>query len=304
MEESSEGKCSPKDLINHVFLPRKLPDEESPFIAEHESRLLALFSKSIHEFIVDLRKYIANLDEGEDFRILSSLDAVDEAYQKWSHLQSQSSLDPTILQHAIQKLQPGEFLALYIRKQNAGLIIEYLANSQREAATATNPVESSGNVISISTFPASLPSKTVVTSINGCLMEYPETSVLVEKSALLLSNEFSKQISALTADMCPLAMPKSRKNNVEVVEERDVSSPVMISKLMSLALTNSKSECNLGMKRITKKVRDEVVWNNARLPFRRSGLYMTMKVALQLWLVNKTGDALGKVIYKLIIQSF
>ena len=256
----------------------------------------------MRDFIAELRGHLFRINEDDNCGIISSLEGVEAAFKKWRHLHSQCSLDPTHLQETIENLQRGEFLPLYISNQNAGLIIEYLATSQTDGCENTD--SGSENSISISTFPAALPSKTVLTSMNGCLLEYPEFSVLVERSDLLLSKEFSKQISNLSEYTCPIAMQTSCKRNIEFVEIRDVANPLLISKLMAVSLTNSKSECNSNMKRIIKKVRDEVVCKRAGVPFRRSGLYMTMKIALQLWLVNKLGDSIGKIIYKLFLQNF
>ena len=52
-----------------------------------------------------------------------------------------------------------------------------------------------------------------------------------------------------------------------------------------------------------KKHRDQVRWNNGKLPFRRSGLWMTIKVVLQMILTKRLGNV-GTVIYKLLITQF
>jgi hypothetical protein len=52
-----------------------------------------------------------------------------------------------------------------------------------------------------------------------------------------------------------------------------------------------------------KKHRDHIRWNNASEPFRRSGLWMTIKVVFQTILIKHLGD-IGTVIYKLLISHF
>ncbi|CAF4707200.1 unnamed protein product, partial [Rotaria sp. Silwood2] len=52
-----------------------------------------------------------------------------------------------------------------------------------------------------------------------------------------------------------------------------------------------------------KKHRDQIRWNNALLPFRRSGLWMTIKVVLHTILAKNLGNA-GTVVYKLLITHF
>ncbi|CAF4660036.1 unnamed protein product [Rotaria sp. Silwood2] len=53
----------------------------------------------------------------------------------------------------------------------------------------------------------------------------------------------------------------------------------------------------------TKKHRDHVRWDNALLPFRRSGLWMMMKVVLETILMKNFGN-FGNVVYKLLITYF
>ncbi|CAF4331847.1 unnamed protein product [Rotaria sp. Silwood2] len=52
-----------------------------------------------------------------------------------------------------------------------------------------------------------------------------------------------------------------------------------------------------------KKHRDQIRWNNAMTPFRRSGLWMTIKAVFQTILTKHLGP-IGNIIYKLLITDF
>jgi hypothetical protein len=52
-----------------------------------------------------------------------------------------------------------------------------------------------------------------------------------------------------------------------------------------------------------KKDRDHIRWNNALEPFRRSGLWMTIKVVFQTMLTKCLGD-IGTLLYKLLMTHF
>ena len=54
----------------------------------------------------------------------------------------------------------------------------------------------------------------------------------------------------------------------------------------------------------TKKHRDQVRWNSGSAPFRRSGLWMSIKVVLQTILTKRLGTTRGTRIYKLLIARF
>ena len=55
--------------------------------------------------------------------------------------------------------------------------------------------------------------------------------------------------------------------------------------------------------KFTKKHRDQIRWNSSRLPFRQSGLWMTMKMVFHNMLAKRFGHD-GVVIYKLMITGF
>ena len=52
---------------------------------------------------------------------------------------------------------------------------------------------------------------------------------------------------------------------------------------------------------VVKKIRDDVLWKGALLPFRRSSMWMSIKVVLQIMLSNMYEGECGKVLYKLIM---
>jgi len=111
-----------------------------------------------------------------------------------------------------------------------------------------------------------------VMSLNGNVRTiFPQFSFYVEETSFLKSQSFAEVLE----DLCnnPIVESKSytRKAGTEVVEERDVPSPRYVYEWMSSMLMGYNSNSNYP-KPVRKKMRDDVVYYNAEIPFRRSGL--------------------------------
>jgi hypothetical protein len=82
---------------------------------------------------------------------------------------------------------------------------------------------------------------------------------------------------------------------------------VYVSKWLAGLLIDERSRGTSGREvpRVLKKIRDNVVFEEATiLPFRRSGLWMSMKVVLQILLIRDHGTLNGTVLYKMILLKF
>lgn len=133
-------------------------------------------------------------------------------------------------------------------------------------------------------------------------MSFPNISVEVPFDNFVKSTSFAQQLVALDEYQYDKAMPKAKKGGIEVSETRDVADPMYVSKWLLTFLTDTNSDVVTGsyFPQIMKKIRDDVIFKGGELPYRRSGLWMTMKVALQLNLEKEFGQDIGNCIYKII----
>jgi hypothetical protein len=81
-------------------------------------------------------------------------------------------------------------------------------------------------------------------------------------------------------------------------EIRDVANPKLITDWLTLALCKQDSGEATEFPKVQKKIRDDVMWNGGLLPFRRSGLWFTAKVAMHTYLIRELGEELGKAVFK------
>ena len=190
-----------KALLPHLFLLLRLPEEESPALQE-QCALISLFA----EFL-----------KSPELLRVSQLNVARQAFGVWADIQSSGTIDPERLAAAISGLSGGGHLPLFIREQNAGLLIsaptlgtltpepsaEQVAACDRNCisaaaeASSTSKVPSENQTAVISTFPASLTTTEVMCSVAAPTFIYPATSVRVAFSWLLKSTDFAKQISCL-----------------------------------------------------------------------------------------------------------
>ena len=95
------------------------------------------------------------------------------------------------------------------------------------------------------------------------------------------------------------AAPTSRKAHSTVHETRDTTHPRYITELLTGILRSVGRPADIV--RITKRVGDDVVWNNSELPWRRSSLWLLIRVVIQTSLDQST---LGHDTYKQFMLFF
>ncbi|CAF4885953.1 unnamed protein product, partial [Rotaria sp. Silwood2] len=94
------------------------------------------------------------------------------------------------------------------------------------------------------------------------------------------------------------------KGSVQCDEIRDVPKSHYvcqwwIQKFQDIKIENNSNDSI----QFKKKHRDHIRWKKAKIPFRRSGLWLTMKVVFQMILSKRLADD-GTLIYKLLITHF
>jgi hypothetical protein len=156
------------DIIPHVFLPRKLPTSEQPKIVEIEQNILRI-----------LNAVAASHGESLDFSSIAPQTCL--MLQNWEKLQpclSSIIYEENEIGKTISSSNCKGMLAFYIRAQNAGMLL-------------SGSMEESNDNLVLSTFPASAPSTTVMSTSGDLAVAVPQQSVWIPRTTLLQSREFS-----------------------------------------------------------------------------------------------------------------
>lgn len=158
-----------------------------------------------------------------------------------------------------------DVLPLLIRKQNAAVVVRGTKNGCR-----------------FDLFQLSIPNEAVLKSKNKLLVSYPGPSIeipyhVMDDSGLIAELVcFLHQASLVAYEDC---YATTRKASTNVKETRDVLSSHHITEYLAGFLIGIGTPASIT--RIQKRISDDVIWNNAENPWRRSQLWLMIRVALQ-----------------------
>lgn len=294
--KSEKSTHTLRDMVDNVFLHRKVattPDDVQ--LAKTELCLLNALTRQIESF------------ESEIFPLV-----VQRLFSNMKKLHCIDVLDPKEISKQITSLRLGDMFGMYVREQNCGLFIHMASDDEA----------------TLSTFQASLPNEVIYgDKINGDIqvnatfmwcgenvpylqsfsmsqVDYPSRSIKVKLSTILKSEEFAKQLVDLNHTPRERAMAKVQKVGREFDEVRNARHPQYVSQWLMAAASNRSTEAIKECRVISKKMRDEIIKGDQKLPFRRSGFYIAMKVILQLGLTIQLGEERGHFLYKLTMLKF
>ena len=155
---------------------------------------------------------------------------------------------------------------MHIRAQNAALVVRRL---------------SPGDFVQFEVFEVSPQNTDVMTTMGKLLCSYPGPAIRVPTD-LFMDECFLRELSSFLVQMdadCLDSTPTTLKGGSVVVEIRETVHPRYISELLMGILGGCGQPADVD--RITKRIGDEVLWDDALKPWRRSPLWLTLKVTLQ-----------------------
>lgn len=108
--------------------------------------------------------------------------------------------------------------------------------------------------------------------------------------------ELAAALSKLDMEVISEMMPQSQKAGSKMGEIRDTASPGLVSDML-MAILASVGE-PVQAQQISKRTRDDVFWSNALLPWRRSPLWLAIRVTIQTTLCRALLSKEGHIQYK------
>lgn len=100
-----------------------------------------------------------------------------------------------------------------------------------------------------------------------------------------LCKSIAATVAKMTTQTAPGVRPLVRKNGTMATEARDTTHPGLVTDfLMSFITAHGQTK---DVQRITKHTREDVLWSNCLLPWRRSPLWLLLRVTLQLFFSRK-----------------
>ena len=155
---------------------------------------------------------------------------------------------------------------MHIRAQNAAIIIRRL---------------SSDDFVQFEVFEVSPQNTTIMSTKGKLLCSYPGPAIQVPAD-VFMDECFRRELSSFLIQMdvdCLDSAPTTSKAGSVIKEVRETADPRYISELLVGILRGCGQPAIID--RITKRIGDEVLWDNAYKPWRRSPLWLILKVSLQ-----------------------
>ncbi|KAG1725810.1 uncharacterized protein EDB91DRAFT_1061951 [Suillus paluster] len=278
MPRSSRAKCHSTAqfdlnyIINHVFFPLKLPQGSDHSLGN---------DLALSQLVVDAA--IAYSDQLPSDKLLLWMSSLKMLRNLKDSIRF-SVMSAKEVESQIIAMYNKDVLVYIIRAQNAAVVMRKL-----ESETIFESFEIS-------------PDSTAVMGAMGKLIcSYPGPAITVPDTNIdhaTFHAELANFLVRMDQDVLDAAATRKKAGST-VLEERDTTHPRYITELLTGILRGLGSIADVP--RIRKRIGDDVLWDNAKLPWRRSSLWLVIRVALQTTLER---SALGRTTYKSFILFF
>lgn len=250
-------------LYHHVFLPPKLPQSD-----DYDSELDLTLMKVCEESLASFKGLISHLHQEKIQAAISMLASMQKIH-------SDGTVREKELSNALSDvMEHGAPLSLHVRAQNAGVLVE----------------KAHGN-IQFRVFELSPTNQAAMGTIGRLRRSFPAASVSIKLEDFKqpdFQRVVANTLSTMSSDAVPGMQPKARKASQLHEEDRDTTHPGMVTELLVGFLLSVGRP--VATSTITKNTREEVRWKDTRSPWRRSPMWLLIRVALQLVLTQADGS--------------
>ncbi len=270
-------------IVNHVFMPLQLPqmDEQSDGDYSKDHALATLIAECATHYstaacqategntpsadwpaIVKMLLGIAKDHGSSDYTAACIIDRFAEMQHRGGRVGSHAILPFLTLS--------TDTMALLVRKQNAGIVFRVAED-----------------LITCEVFEVSAPNTTVMACESKLVWTFPGPTTSFPRTtfeSLTFQRELSSFIARMNCNELPGSAPHTWKAGSSPVERRDTAHPRYISDLLLsvlAALGGEKNPIVNAAHRVQKRIADDVLWNDALAPWRRSSLWLVIRVAVQ-----------------------
>lgn len=245
-------------LYHHVVLPPKLPQRDDSDAA-HERSMLETVIQALEDLMVIVEE--------------SYIETVDSAIAMIKNLRDNRDIHGNVsevqLESLLANLAAGNTsgpVPLEIKAQNAGILItrhkEHL-NFECFELLPTNE--------------AAMRSTRLTRTFPSC-----GSRIAIDKMMNpSLQKSITGTITKMATQPAPGFQPQARKNGKDEDEDRDTTAPGLVTDFLITVITTLGETTDI--KRITKATREDVLWSDCKQPWRRSPLWLLVRVILQLW---------------------
>ncbi|THU87150.1 hypothetical protein K435DRAFT_867564 [Dendrothele bispora CBS 962.96] len=245
-------------FIHHVFMPPKLP-QSSDYTIEKDHALCAALSRTAvcyYQKAVDKNHTDTNTRWQELLRMLEHLTTT----QRFKNMLASD------VETALKSMElPGSFRTFLIRAQNAAVICR----------------KTSCEEVVVESFEVTPPREHVMAGEGKIIRSFPGPAITVPVSRFEIEyfrQEFSSFLTQMNSDVLD-SVATTKKAGSVVVEVKDSAHPRYITSLLTGILRGVGSIADVS--RIQKRMSDDVLYDRKGLPWRRSAIWLVLRVAVQ-----------------------
>lgn len=267
-------------IINHLFLPPKLPQADDRdarletallrLVADATATFADVVSQDQQQAVCLVAEAISKLIGSRDETGAVSSDKLSQAF----HSLVAEPVGMCFLPCSVcnrnfggsNVRQTGTMIPLHINEQNAGIIFLH-----------------TGNAVVFEAFELSPLNEAVMSTQGRLRRSFPGPAVAIPTN-IFVDPEFQSTLARTLSKMSVQPgigmIPTVQKSQNELQETRDTTHPGLVTELL-LSVVGPFSS-HFDGKRIWKNTREEVLWKDARFPWRRSPLWLLVRVMMQL----------------------
>ncbi|KAI0480855.1 hypothetical protein GGR56DRAFT_688190 [Xylariaceae sp. FL0804] len=246
-------------VVNHVVLPPRLPQGDD-YSTRHEKALLCTVIGALASF----KDHVGQEQAGV---VASALVMMRGLQTATSFTGNSATIDHEGFLWAMGELgHQGAIIPLYVREQNAGIILSKVSDSVHFEMFELSPLNES-----------------VMTTKGRLVRRFPGSVVSIPL-ARFQDSEFlgvlADTLRKMSHSAASKTKPRVQKAGHEQDERRDTTHPKLVTELLAAVLLADGEA--IQVKCIQKNTRDDVLWKASHLPWHRSAMWLLIRVSLHL----------------------
>lgn len=261
-----------EQIVHHIFLPPQLPQERSH--ACIDAAIFRVTSAALAEFEMSLQTQDSMRPAVSRARttLMAAIDC---------HGSTDGGISEFVLRDRMERLEVGGTIILQIRAQNAGLIFTRQPQCVR-----------------FEVFELAPQNQEVIAAKGRLIRQFPGFALDVPSTTYddaYFRATLAQTLATMSGQSAPGVQPQILKAGRFVDEERDTTHPAMVTEfLMGFLMAHGRAVDSIIT--VTKNTRDDVLFKESEMPWRRSPAYLLIRVSLHLLFTRhlKGSDTLYK----------
>ena len=142
-------------------------------------------------------------------------------------------------------------------------------------------------------------SEAVLTCKGNLIRNFPACALAIPYSTFAKQDfrkELAQRVCSLDGEIIEEMMPQSYKAGSKTGESRESVHPGLVTEMLMSILAPLGHPVQV--RQVRKRTRDDVLWKKVDLPWRRSALWLSVRIALQMALVSVMPSKVSRVAYK------